>query len=150
MTQIRPVQLSDWDFWQRLDRHLPEGEFQEKVKRRQGYVLLSGQEPAALLRYNLFWDSIPFCTMLYVAAEHRRRGFGGQLMAHWEREMAAQGHGLVLTSTQVDENAQHFYRKLGYQDCGGLILTAPGYAQPMELFLSKELSASSQSHNREE
>ena len=35
-------------------------------------------------------------------------------------DQIAHGYGMVLTSTQVDEDAQHFYRKLGYKDCGGL------------------------------
>lgn len=46
---------------------------------------------------------------------------------------------MVLTSTQVDEDAQHFYRKLGYRDCGGFVIDVPGYEQPMELFLSKAI-----------
>lgn len=44
-----------------------------------------------------------------------------------------------MTSTQVDETAQHFYRKLGYRDAGGLLLDVPGYEQPMELFLIKAI-----------
>ena len=50
-----------------------------------------------------------------------------------------QGYGMVLTSTQVDESAQHFYRKNGYTDCGSLVMNIPGYEQPMEMFLSKGL-----------
>ena len=53
--------------------------------------------------------------------------------------MKTKGYGMLLTSTQVDEKAQHFYRKIGYQDCGGLIVNIPGYEQPMELFMSKGL-----------
>lgn len=53
--------------------------------------------------------------------------------------MKKQGYDLLLTSTRVDETAQHFYRRLGYKDCGGLIMNAPMYAQPMELFLMKEI-----------
>ena len=45
--------------------------------------------------------------------------------------------GILLTSTQVDEEAQHFYRKLGYKDCGGFVIDVPGYEQPMELFMIK-------------
>ena len=44
---------------------------------------------------------------------------------------------MLLTSTQTDETAQHFYRKIGYKDCGALIMTIPGYEQPMEMFLAK-------------
>ena len=55
-----------------------------------------------------------------------------------ERLVASkQGCGMVLTSTQVDETAQHFYRKNGYKDCGSLVMNIPGYEQPMEIFLSK-------------
>ena len=49
------------------------------------------------------------------------------------------GYKMLMTSTQVDENAQHFYRKLGYQDAGGLLLSVPDYQQPMELFFIKEV-----------
>ena len=55
------------------------------------------------------------------------------------KEMAESGYGMILLSTQVDEDAQHFYRKLGYKECGSLILDLPGYAQPMEMFMSKGL-----------
>ncbi len=44
-----------------------------------------------------------------------------------------------MTSTQTDESAQHFYRKLGYQDAGCLVLDIPGYKQPMEMFLVKKI-----------
>ena len=42
-------------------------------------------------------------------------------------------------STQVDEDAQHFYRKIGYKDCGGFTVDIPGFEQPMEMFMSKKL-----------
>lgn len=45
---------------------------------------------------------------------------------------------MVLTSTQVDEDARQFYRKLGYKDCGGFTIDVPGYEQPMELFMVKQ------------
>ena len=87
------------------------------------------------MRWNLFWDSIPFCTMLYVRAESRRCGLGNMLTAHWEAEMRALGHDLCMISTQSDEAAQHFYRKLGYKDAGCLLLDT----QPAELFFTKSL-----------
>ena len=44
---------------------------------------------------------------------------------------------MLMTSTQVDEDAQHFYRKLGYKDSGGFIVDVPGYEQPMEMIMIK-------------
>ena len=135
--EIRYVQSTDKEFWFSLDRHLPEKEFADKVDNKRGYVLAEDGKPVGLLRYNLFWDNTPFCTMIFIAPDDQGKGYGKKLMEHWEGDMKSQGYGMLLTSTQVDEEAQHFYRKLGYKDCGGLILDIPGYEQPMEMFLVK-------------
>lgn len=139
MVTIRYAGMEDKDFWYRLDKHLPEAEFENKVKVRQGYVLLEHDRPVGLLRYNLFWDSKPFCTMLFIDETARGKGYGSALMRYWEEDMKKQGHGMVLTSTQTDETAQHFYRKAGYKECGCLIIDIPRYAQPMEMFFVKEI-----------
>jgi GNAT superfamily N-acetyltransferase len=137
VVQIRSVQADDREFWYGLDRHLPAEEFERKVATGQGYVLLSDGIPVGLLRYNLFWDNTPFCTMLLVDWAHQGKGYGRMMVEHWEQDMKSRGYGMLLTSTQVDESAQHFYRKLGYKDCGGFVIDVPGYEQPMELFLIK-------------
>lgn len=137
MLTIRYVQVEDKAFWYSLDRHLPESEFDDKVRSKRGYVLLLDDAPIGLLRYNLFWDNTPFCTLLYVDDKHQGQGYGRMLMEYWEADMKTQGYGMLLTSTQVDESAQHFYRKFGYKDCGGFVIDIPGYEQPMELFMIK-------------
>lgn len=139
MIEVRYVEMNDKEFWYQLDYHLPEKEFENKVKEKRGYVLLENEVLIGILRYNLFWDSIPFCTMLFIDKKVQGLGYGTMLMKYWEEDMKKQGYGILLVSTQVDETAQHFYRKLGYKDCGGLIMDSPRYAQPMEIFLVKEL-----------
>lgn len=139
MMEIRYVQLGDQDFWYGLDRHLPNEEFKKKVRDQQGYVLLVDHKPIGLLRFNLFWDNIPFCTMLFVEGSCQRKGFGKALMQYWEADMKSQGYDMILTSTQVDEEAQHFYRKLGYKECGGMLVDIPKHAQPMEMFFVKAI-----------
>lgn len=136
---IRFVTPEDKPFWYSLDNHLPETEFDKKVRDNQGYVLLADDKPVGLLRFNLFWDNTPFCTLLYIDRRHQRQGYGRSLMKRWEQDMKMQGYGMVMVSTQVNEEAQHFYRKLGYKDCGGLTVDVPGYEQPMELFMVKLL-----------
>ena len=139
MTKIEYVTSNDKAFWYSLDKHLPEKEFENKILNKQGYVLFADGKPIGLLRYNLFWDNTPFCTLLFVDWQEQYKGYGQQLLAHWEQDMKSQGYGMVLTSTQVDESAQHFYRKNGYTDCGSLLMNIPGFEQPMEMFLSKGL-----------
>jgi ribosomal protein S18 acetylase RimI-like enzyme len=135
--EIRYVQYNDKEFWYRYDGHLSEQEFNNKVSNNSGYVLLENNKPIGLLRYNLFWDNTPFCTMIFIDYKYHRKGYGRKLMEHWEKEMKSKGYGMVLTSTQIDEEAQHFYRKLGFKDCGSLNITIPNYAQPLELILCK-------------
>ena len=134
---IRYAQLNDRTEWFRLDGHLPEAVFEEKIRNKQGYILTEDDKMIGLLRYNLFWDNTPFCTMLFIDSDHRKKGYGKLLMEHWEQDMKSRGYGMLMTSTQVDEDAQHFYRKLGYKDCGGFVVDVPGYEQPMEMIMIK-------------
>lgn len=66
MIEIRYVQTEDKEFWYSLDRHLPEPEFENKVSNKRGYIIFDDNKPIGLLRYNLFWDNTPFCTMLFI------------------------------------------------------------------------------------
>ena len=133
--QIRYAESADKDFWFLLDKHITYSEFENKIRDRRCYILFFCGRPAGILRYNLFWDNTPFCTLLFVLEEFRNRGLGKILMEHWEREMSASGYGSVLISTRSDEDAQHFYRKLGYKYCGNLTLRG----EPQELFLDKRI-----------
>ena len=139
MINIRYVRNEDKDFWYSLDKHLLEAEFENKVRDKRGYVLLLDDSPIGLLRYNLFWDNTPFCTLLYIDQNYQRKGYGTKLMDFWEHDMKSQSYGMLLVSTQVDESSQHFYRKLGYKDCGGFVIDIAGYEQPMEMFFVKAI-----------
>ena len=104
-----------------------------------GYVIFEDGKPAGILRYNLFWDNTPFCTMLFIDWNAQKKGYGKNLMEHWESDMKSKGYGMVMVSTRVDESAQHFYRKLGYKECGGFTMEIPGYEQPMEMIMTKKI-----------
>lgn len=129
----------DKDFWFSLDRHMSENEFLLKVRDKRGYIIKDDEKPIGVLRYNLFWDNTPFLNLIYIEESYRRKGFGKIAMLHWEDEMHMLGYKVVMTSTQVDEDAQHFYRKLGYKDAGCLVMEIPGYEQPLEMFMIKSL-----------
>lgn len=133
--EIRYAIYDDREFWSSLDKHLTDAEFDKKVRDKQAFVLTVDEQQVSLLRYNLFWDNTPFCTLLFVADGYQNRGYGSALMRYWENEMKALGYRWLLVSTQSDESAQNFYRKIGYTDCGCLL--APN--QTAELFLSKTL-----------
>ena len=139
MFTIRHVSENDELFWFTLDRNLSKSELKLKIRDKRGYVICCGEKPVGVLRYNLFHDIIPFLTFIYLTEAYRGKGYGKQAMNHWENEMRELGYGMVMTSTQVDEEAQHFYRKLGYMDRGGIFLDNTPYEQPQEMFMIKTL-----------
>ena len=71
--EIRYVSKDDKEFWYQLDKHLPDAEFEKKVRDKLGYVVFENGEPVGLLRYNLFWDNTPFCTMLYIDGSKQKK-----------------------------------------------------------------------------
>ena len=76
LVEIRYMQTEDEPFWYSLDRHLPKEEFPNKVRDKRGYVLSENQNPVGVLRYNLFWDNVPFCTLLFVDCNYHGKGYG--------------------------------------------------------------------------
>ena len=141
MFEVRLASEADWPFWQTLDGRVSRELYLRKAGAGECYVIEADGRPVGLLRWNLFWDEVPFCTLLAVDEGFQGRGLGRALMTRWEADMRAAGHGMAMTSTQADESAQHFYRKLNYRDAGGFVVEVPGYAQPLELIMVKDLRA---------
>jgi len=136
MFRIKHVSADGKSFWFTLDKHLSQNEFELKTRDKRGYVISDGDKPIGIMRYCLFWDLVPFLNLIELEESYQRKGFGKQAMKHWENEMCNLGYTLVLTSTQSDEQAQHFYRKIGYEDAGCLLINRDG---PSEIFLVKRL-----------
>jgi ribosomal protein S18 acetylase RimI-like enzyme len=135
---IRLATEEDTGFLVKHDRLLSRPAILDKIHRREVYMVERHSEAVGWARYNLFCDLIPFLTNINVLENHRRRGFGTRLIQHWEAQMKDLGFTLVMTSTQADEDAQFFYRKVGYSDCGSMLF--PGQ-EATEIVLSKNLGA---------
>ena len=105
----------------------------------QNLVMLYGKknQRTGIIVHCILWDNIPFMNFLFIKEEYRNKGLAKQAIIIWENEMKNQGYKMTLISTQVDEGAQHLYRKLGYIDCGGLVFNNTPFDQPMEMFFRK-------------
>jgi ribosomal protein S18 acetylase RimI-like enzyme len=105
----------------RLDHHVTPEVLARKTAAGEILVAREGSTVVGWLRFNYFWDLIPFMNMLGVQERWRGRGIGTQLIGCWETLMRDRGCREVLTSTLANEQAQFLYRKLGYVDCGALL-----------------------------
>ena len=139
MCEIRYTTEADKAFWYTLDRDLCECEFDRKIRDKRGYIISVDGKPIGVMRYNLIWDNTPFLTLIYIDDAHHGKGYGRTAMLFWENEMCELGYKMIMTSTQVNEEAQHFYRKLGYVERGGIFLDSTPLAQPQEMFMIKIL-----------
>ena len=131
--------FQDLDFIDQHDPLLRRPVLSEKIGREEVYVAEESGRSVGLARFNYFCDLDPFLTLIFVLETQRRRGFGRQLIRFWEQQMRGRGHRFLLTSTQADEDAQFFYRKIGFEDTGSMLF--PGYQVSTELVLMKRLKA---------
>lgn len=135
MTEIRYATMADKDLLLSKDSHIKEDIWVESIKSKHEIIMFVDGNFAGWLRYNLFWDEIPFMNMLYFLEEYRGKGCGTQIVKFWESEMVNLGYNKVMTSSQANEFAQHFYRKLGYRDAGSFF----PFCNDLEIIFTKEL-----------
>ena len=132
---IRNATLADLPFLAEHDRHITPAELDNSIRLGRITLIEANGEKAGWLRWNLFWDNTPFMNLLYLLDGYRLQGYGRALTRHWEQHMREKGYPCVMTSTQANEGAQHFYRHLGYEDIGGFLQPGETY----ELILFKAL-----------
>ena len=126
----------DFQFILDNDRHIAKELIKNKLKGKEIIIArdLKGKI-IGWLRYSYFWDNTPFMNMLYINENYRNKGIGKELVMFWETEMKGRGYELIMTSTLSNEEAQHFYRKLGYKDSGSLLLDN----EPLEIIFTKSI-----------
>lgn len=132
---IRYANENDFELLINYDTHISSTELRNCINTKKILIMFHNNSFIGWLRFNLFWDAIPFINMLYFLENYRKKGYGSQLVNFWEKEMLKNNYKMVLTSTQSNEQAQFFYRKIGYVDCGSLLLPD----EPLEIILLKNL-----------
>lgn len=133
--KIQKANVSEIEMILQHDKHIAREELENSINLGRVYTAYDNGEFCGWLRYNLFWDNTPFMNMLYFFEDFRGRGYGSKMVEYWEMEMKNKDYSMILTSTQTDETAQHFYMKLGYKTIGGFLLEN----DPFEIILSKKL-----------
>lgn len=134
--EIRPARLEDLPGIRAYDRHIPAARLEECVRSGRVEVLCGGGKILGVLRYSLFWQTIPFLDLIFLDEGYRGQGWGSRWMAHWEQVCAGLGYDHVMLSTQADETARFFYEKLGYRSIGAFL---PPEQEAEELMYLKEL-----------
>jgi len=133
--KIVAATAADYHYMRTHDRHIREKLIMPKIDGREIHMLKVEERTIGWMRHSYFWDNTPFMNLIWIDEPYRSNGYGREAMLFWEEQMRQEGYRLVMTSTQANEGAQHFYRKLGYRDSGCLWLED----EPLEIMLTKAL-----------
>lgn len=126
---------SDYEYIKQNDKHIAKALILPKIRANEIYILRQSGQRVGWMRYSYFWDNTPFMNMLWLDEPYRGQGNGKGVVLYWEEQMKQQGFNVVMTSSQSNEESQHFYRKLGYKDVGSLLQAN----DPLEIIMQKEL-----------
>lgn len=141
MFKIEHATINDIDVIKKFDEFIPSKEMKKKLETNPEQYLLLKEDDIVIgvLRYNLFWDYIPYAYYLHVSDSCRGKGYAKEAILFWEEEMREQGWPMLMTSIPTFDPAQHFYRKMGYKDAGCLTLNEGLLKDAPELFFTKVL-----------
>ena len=107
-------------------------------------IIESSEGAVGFIKFCVLWEVLPFIEVIVIRDDCRGRGIGREAIRDWEKEMCGGSFQRIIVSTQADETAQYFWRRIGYQDCGSLAL--PG--RPVELFMYRDISTMAPSQKR--
>ena len=70
---IRYADINDYSWLKEHDKHIADEVLKNKVTLKEIFIVQKDNEKIGWLRYNLFWDNIPFMNMIYFLEEHRNK-----------------------------------------------------------------------------
>lgn len=133
--QIEFAKESDYKYIIERDKHIHETLVRAKIREGEIFILRDSTKEIGWMRFGYFWDNTPFMNMIWIDKQYQRQGIGKKVVLFWENLMRQRGFKEVMTSTQSNEDAQHFYRKLEYKDIGCLLQEN----EALEVILLKKL-----------
>ena len=133
--EIRTAVDHDIDQIIKLEHLISLDLLKEKVKNMEVLVCLKDDIIIGVLRFGWLWDIFPFINYLWIIEKYRKQVIGKQLVDHLIYLTKNKNNNAVFTSTQADEEAQHFWRKIGFEDSGGFTFKK----EPFELIMIKYL-----------
>lgn len=139
MNCLRSAVRSDLKVLRTLWPRLSDAALETQIRGPRLRIIEGDGKPVGFLKFHVIWESLPFIELLVILETERGLGYGTRAVREWEHQMAERGFDLVAMSTQASATAQHFWRKLGYRDCGALTIRD----QPAEIFMQRRLTGES-------
>lgn len=120
MISLQTANAEDFGYLKQFDLAPDESALSAGVRGGGLKLVFDDDARVGFLLYSVLWGTLPFIQFIEILPSKRRKRVGQRAVRAWEQQMADQGFDLVLISTSAGGAAQHFWRKLGYIDCGVL------------------------------
>jgi ribosomal protein S18 acetylase RimI-like enzyme len=133
---LRAAKDTDFAFLRGFSSEPRDDQLRAQIRDGRLRIVETSDGPVGFIKFYILWEVLPFIEVIIIRTDCRGRGIGRAAIRRWEEEMSARSFQRAITSTQSDETAQYFWRRIGYQDCGSLSL--PG--RPVELFMYRDIS----------
>ncbi len=136
---IRYGQESDFGWLQEHDKDVNPEWINRCLHLGEYIIAVDGQDRKGLLRFSMFWGTIPYMDLIWVLKAYRQHGIGSGLFHFWEREMKKRGAKTLMTSSMMNEpEPQVWHERNGFTKCGQL--TFGQQQQTLEVFFVKDLT----------
>ncbi len=132
---LRTAQDKDLAFLRGFSSECRDDQLRAQIRDGRLRIIESSEGSVGFIKFYVLWEVLPFIEVVMIRNDCRGRGIGRAAVRAWEEEMSARSFQRAIVSTQADERAQYFWRRVGYQDCGSLAL--PG--RPVELFMYRDI-----------
>lgn len=81
MITLKKAEEEDANFRATVDGHV------KSIADGRAYIILNDGAPVGVIAYTMFWEELPFLTLIKLLPEYRRRGFGRVAIALFEEEL---------------------------------------------------------------
>ncbi len=132
-TDIRLAGKEDLDQITKNELAIGADVIETKIKLGEVIVTDDGGQITGILRFSWFWDYLPFINYIWVEEGFRHVHRASRMIQKLEEITEGRNYPAIMTSTQADEAAQNFYRKIGFEDAGGFTM----HRQAFELIMIK-------------
>jgi ribosomal protein S18 acetylase RimI-like enzyme len=136
--KISKATLNQFEECRRWDQFNRDQVLREKIERGFIYLAYFDSDCLGYLRWDFFWNRLPYLCLIVVKKEQRGRGVGQQLLTKWMEDLKQKEYKFCLSSSQENEPpAVEWHLKQGFREIGRLAtLNDDG---SVEIFLRKEL-----------
>lgn len=133
MISLRTAEPADFDYVKQFSLAPDEAALITASRTGGLKIVYDDDLRVGFLLYSILWGTLPLLEFIEISRSERLRNVGRRTVRTWETQMSERGFDLVLVSTGADGDSQHFWRKMGYVDCGALTVRQ----KPAEVFFQR-------------